>query len=202
MSDWFIVTASADVGPVSSASEPLTCSAEDSPVRTSALQEQGQDSAVSGLGSGLRWADCFAYYDPDTSSWRTPAGCLLEGLDEYSQTWPTQGMTRNGRAYQLVTLEPHTSGNESFLLPTPTKAMGERGWGISRTGRRRYSQEVIRNAMMFGYKPPVRLLEWMMGYEVGHTEIASDHSVTPSSRRSPSGSAGASSTRKRSVSHD
>jgi hypothetical protein len=68
---------------------------------------------------------------------------------------------------------------------------------FSRTGRLRYSRETIRNALIFGYKPPVRLLEWMMGYAVGHTVIESAPSATRSSRRSRNGSADASSKRKK-----
>lgn len=36
---------------------------------------------------------------------------------------------------------------------------------------------------MFGYKPPVTFLEWLMGYPLGHTGIELKESETPSCRK-------------------
>jgi C-5 cytosine-specific DNA methylase len=60
----------------------------------------------------------FAWFDQSTQSWRTWQCCLIEGWELYSEAWPKAGMTRNGVAYRLVMSEPHTSENESGLLPT------------------------------------------------------------------------------------
>ncbi len=108
----------------------------------------------------------------------------MTGWGESLETWPKSGMTQNGTAFLLDTSARRTSENASGYLPTPTKAIGKRGWGLSRTGRARYSLDVIARAFQFGYKPPVSLLEWMMGFPRGHTQIESVPSETPSSRKS------------------
>lgn len=76
----------------------------------------------------MKSSEPFAYYDPDSSSWKTFEACLpldAEGCsDEFSGRWPTQGTTRSGMAYALPTSEPATDGGESSLLPTPRATRG------------------------------------------------------------------------------
>lgn len=72
----------------------------------------------------------FAYYDPASSSWKTWPDISLWGLDEFSETWPKQGMTRNGRAYERRTSGAPTAGSEcspSPLLKTPTAQLAING---------------------------------------------------------------------------
>jgi hypothetical protein len=75
----------------------------------------------------------FASYDRDSSSWKTSQLCLDGAWSEFSATWPRAGMTRNGKAFELPMLAPHTGENESGLLPTPeatnTKAVHLRTQG-------------------------------------------------------------------------
>ena len=114
---------------------------------------------------GLPQLNAFASYDPNTHSWRTSQDSLFSHIsDEFSETWPRQGMTRHGKLYPLRFWVPRLYENASLLLPGPTAAMGKRGWGISLTGRERYSTVRIKNAMSFGYKPHPQILEWAMGW--------------------------------------
>lgn len=69
--------------------------------------------------------------------------------------------------------------NSRLLLPTPTKSMGKRGWGISLTGRRRYSEKVQKNALKYGYKPPMAMIEWMMGFPPGFMRPLLELTETP-----------------------
>ena len=69
----------------------------------------------------------FAWYDPDTHSWKTSQATLVSGSDQFSQTWPRSGMTLNGTAYQLPPSAPRTSATAyslslhgEALWPTPT----------------------------------------------------------------------------------
>ena len=71
----------------------------------------------------------FARYAPDSSLWKTSQGCLVEGLDEFSETWPKAGMTRNGSAYRLRLLMPVTKGNDSSSWPTPDASLANLGEG-------------------------------------------------------------------------
>ena len=65
-----------------------------------------------------------ASWNPARDVWELDRGCLLcEHLDVFSGTWPTSGMTRGGRAYELPMPAPHTNGSgssSSLGLPTPT----------------------------------------------------------------------------------
>ena len=93
-----------------------------SPARTSAQPAKAQGSTASDPGCGTTWRESFARFDPDSCSWRTPQCSLLEGLDEFSETWPRWGMMRNGACSELSTLAPRTDeigSGSSELWPTP-----------------------------------------------------------------------------------
>lgn len=78
--------------------------------------------------SGLSWRTPFAFYDPDSSCWRTSQGTFLSGSDEFSETWPPSGMTRGGCAYELPMWEHPTGGRgSSLLLKTPTAQLAVNG---------------------------------------------------------------------------
>jgi len=65
--------------------------------------------------SGPSSPSAFAWYDPDTRSWRTSQATLVLGSDEFSETWPRSGMTRNGTAYQRRPSAPRTSATAYSL---------------------------------------------------------------------------------------
>jgi len=89
------------------------------PVRTSAQQEKGPESTERGAACGRTWPESLARYDHNSRSWRTPQCSLLEGLDEFSETWPRWGMMRDG-ACSAQSMPAHlTRENESGLWPTP-----------------------------------------------------------------------------------
>lgn len=122
--------------------------------------------------NGRRLPNAFASYDPASRSWKTSQLCLpLDTSTPSSATWPTAGMTRDGNAYRLPrSVDPF--GVSAFgLWPSPTRAMGRRGWGVSRTGRHRYSPEVVKRALSVGYKPHPELLEALMGWPITWTEL-------------------------------
>ena len=72
-----------------------------------------------------------ASWNPTRSVWETegpeatPCFCGLS--TPYSPRFPSSGMTRNGRLYELPTWEPPTAGSESSLLRTPAAAEAEGG---------------------------------------------------------------------------
>ena len=82
------------------------------------------------VGYGPSSREPFASYDPATFSWRTSQASLWEAeWTPYSETWPTSGMTRSGRAFPRRPLVPRTSvtgsgssltGKETHHVPTPT----------------------------------------------------------------------------------
>ena len=97
-----------------SISSPGAFPASPSPSRESS------DGWTTIVGYGPSSREPFASYDPDTSSWRTSQGSLWEaGWTPYSETWPSSGMTRNGRAFRRQPLVPRTSVTGSGSWPTP-----------------------------------------------------------------------------------
>ena len=107
---------------------PLTCSVEDSPVRTLAPQDDGPGlSSEHAADSGSSTAESFASYDPATSSWRTSQLCLLSGSTLYSESWPRAGMMRNGTVFRRPPSAPLTRGTESSWWPTPRATMWHGG---------------------------------------------------------------------------
>lgn len=73
--------------------------------------------------SGPPSHESFAWFDPESCSWKTSQLSLLPtqggSSGTSSVTWPKQGTTQSGRAYERPTLVLPTRGNESSLLPTP-----------------------------------------------------------------------------------
>ena len=66
----------------------------------------------------------FAYYDPDSQSWRMWPATGLWGSIAYSATWPKTGCMSDGQAFELPTSVPPTTASDfssSRHLPT-TKA--------------------------------------------------------------------------------
>lgn len=87
--------------------------------RTSAQPVKELGLLESDLDCGESLPDSLLRYDPDTRSWKTLTLCFIEGLDEYLETWPRSGMTRNGRYYRRVPLVRPTEGIGFSLWPTP-----------------------------------------------------------------------------------
>jgi hypothetical protein len=141
----------------------LTWFQGDSRVRTYQPSEKGPDLPAPDLDCGPKWPGSLAKYNPALYSWKTAQCSLFGGLELYSETWPRWGMMRDGEcwAHEVAVDLWNESG---FGLPAPTKCMGKRGWGISNTGRARYSEELQENARRFGYKPHPSVLEWAMGW--------------------------------------
>jgi len=64
-------------------------------------------------------SESYAWYDPDTLSWKTWQRSLIEGWTSFSGNFTKQGMMQNGQLYQQVLWEPVISEADGGLLPTP-----------------------------------------------------------------------------------
>ncbi len=138
--------------------QPPTSSAEGSPVRTLVTLEILPALRGSKADYGLISPVWFADYDPDTSSWRTRQGCLLGGWEEFSQTWPQAGMTRNGTASRLRPSMPLTYERESGYWPTLLASESKRG------PKHRYSQGGCSLSYVLGGTPNPTWCAWLMGF--------------------------------------
>jgi hypothetical protein len=94
-------------------------SAAGSPVRTSQQPEKVLESTEADPGFGPKWRESLAKYDRVSRSWRIRQCSFLAGLDEFSETWPRWGMTRDGASYRLPTPELRTCERGSGFWPTP-----------------------------------------------------------------------------------
>ena len=61
-----------------------------------------------------------ATWNPARGVWETTAlSVICEHLEPFSATWPKSGMTSDGEAFELPTLELPTNDSAYSLLPTP-----------------------------------------------------------------------------------
>jgi hypothetical protein len=174
-------------------------SAEDSPARTLAFQARALESKASEADCGQSMPASFARYVPESSSWRTAQRSLFEGLNESWVTWPRQGLMLNGACYQRAPLVLHTHGSECSLWPTPNLPNGGRSvpkdaiWKTNTTAYKANGKKIqvglesaLRRIEGSGSENP-RWREWLMGFPIGWTNL--EDSETPSSHKSPNGSA-------------
>ena len=101
-----------------------TSSAEDSPAKTSPVQERARESTEQEADSGLNLQESLAKYDPATRLWRTRQCSLFEGLGECLETFPKWGMMRDGALWELMTWAPRTSEKECGFWRTPDTGVG------------------------------------------------------------------------------
>lgn len=134
-------------------------------VKTLVQPAQELDSRESDPDCGWKWQESLMKYDRVSCSWKTRQCSLLGGLAEYSETWPKSGLMLDGEVLPQEMKVPPLKGSD-YLLPAPTKSMGKRGWGFSKSSKPRYRKEVQDNALAFGYKPHPTILEWSMGWPI------------------------------------
>ncbi len=103
----------------------LTLSAEAFPAKTFHTLENELALKVRALVSGQSMPDLLAKFDRASQSWKTSQVSLVQGMDEFSETWPRSGMMLSGIAYQLPPSAPLTGGTGSGLLPTPTSTANQ-----------------------------------------------------------------------------
>lgn len=154
--------------------ELLTLFLADFPVKTLAPQEKAQESMVHDPGSGWKWQESSVKYDQRLRSWKTRQCSFLEGLDEFSETWPRWGTMRDGECWERTMSAHLMSGKEFTCLPTPTASMAKKGWGFSRNyGMKRYSKAKMKFALNLsnGLRPLPELQEVIMGWPPGWTAL-------------------------------
>tara|TARA_R100001443_G_scaffold27558_2_gene40764 strand:- start:11218 stop:12222 length:1005 start_codon:yes stop_codon:yes gene_type:complete len=86
--------------------------------------ENKASQRLQGLVSGFNSSEPYAWYDQNTSSWKTYQRSLLTEWTSFSETFTRQGTMQNGVVYQVALLELATKeidGGSSDSLPTPTR---------------------------------------------------------------------------------
>lgn len=166
-------------------------SAVDSPARTSAVAATKMGSMVNSPVYGENTRGSFAWFDHDSSSWKTWQTSFTEGWETFSATWPEWGSMRNGVCFPLRPLVSRRDALAFSLLPTLTvgDATGARNGTCS---TRTHSDGLTLTDWVWlnvqpQYVPP-EFAEWITGFPEGWTDCESAPAVTPSSHKSPNGS--------------
>lgn len=145
------------------------------------------------VGSGEKCSESSVSFSRDDASWRTPIRSGLARCREIWRVLATQYPEPQSRLRQLVL---RIYAGECSFLPTVTA----RDWRSH--GRMDHPRLVRPNGLplneTLGCRLSPELCEWMMGFPVGYTDVSESLRVeTPLFQTLPSGSAAASSKRKR-----
>ena len=135
--------------------------------RTSAWQEQAQESPESEADSGKSFPASLAKWDPATSLWRTHQLSLQGDWEQFSETWPRWGIMQDGECWELTTPERLTSGTASGLWPTPTAHNAKECNAPSESERNTPTL-----AAQVGGKLNPNWVEWLMNWPIGWTDCA------------------------------
>ena len=95
--------------------------------RTSAKPERRKELTERQADCGWRWPESFVMYNHDSCSWKTRQRSLIEGLDEFSETWPRWGLMLDGECLDLTTWAPIITAKGAGSWPTPCH--GSSRWG-------------------------------------------------------------------------
>ena len=161
----------------------LKSSPEGSRAKTSVSQGDWQEWGKELVADcGPRSSVLLANYDHASSSWRTSQTCLVAllngqegGLAEFSETWPSAGMMRNGKVYQLEPWGRPMSATGCGYWPTPAKSGASPRKSGTWTGRYfikpngKKSQTRLEDVL--GGRPNPTFLEWLMGFPISWTDV-------------------------------
>jgi len=155
-------------------------SAEAFPVRISVQQGKAKASRrLQGLVFGSNSSEPYAWYDQNTSSWKTYQRSLLTDWTSFSETFTRQGTMQNGVVFQAALLEPATKEIDGGLLPTPiaSKAVEQKvkfkqgGYSL----RAAIDREMLPTPTTMDHLPqrsPEALKRQMEGARKGRTKLA------------------------------
>lgn len=125
----------------------------------------------------MRCIELYGRLDLSTSSLKIRQLSLFPVSNKSYATFPKSGMMRNGNVYQTTLLDTRTKGKDFTLLPTPTKSDYKATYAnVEALTRYLNSGHQIRVLDILAQKgflksQRIALLEMMMGFPIGHTEL-------------------------------
>lgn len=109
-----------------------------------------------------------AYYDPDSSCWKTSQGMWPLDWPTLSESCPTSGMTRRGLLFALPTPAPRTYAPDcSSLLPTPEAKLSDSGPDYARATRQGSGGDDLTTTVHKRLLPTPMSRDYRTGYEPG-----------------------------------
>ena len=136
---------------------------------TSARPERRLESTERQADYGWKWQESFARYNRDSYSWKTRQCSLIEGLDEFSETWPRWGLMHDGECFHLPTLALTTRGRAAGSWPTPCHGSSRWGGTFQEVGG---SQNKLRGTPTGKLYVNPDFWESLMGWVIGWTGTA------------------------------
>ena len=142
-----------------------------------ALQEKWQESMGKDLDYVAKCLELYGILDQNTLSLKIVQLCLFEDLKGCYAIFPKSGIAQNGNVYLMSHLDTHIKEKDCTLLPTPTKSDYKATYAqIEPLNRYLESGHQIRIMDIlcqkgFTKSDRVKLLEMVMGFEIGHTEL-------------------------------
>lgn len=136
---------------------------------TSAQQERKLESTERQAAFGWKWQESFVKYDRDLCLWKTRQCSLIEGLDEFSETWPRWGLMLDGECFHLPTLALTTRGSAAGSWPTPCHGSSRWGGTFQEVGG---SQNKLRGTPIGKLYVNPDFWESLMGWVIGWTGTA------------------------------
>ena len=145
-------------------SDMWTSLVEDFRVKTSVLPENVKVLRESAPGCGVRCTELYGKLDLNTSSLKIRQLSLFPVSNKSYATFPKSGIMRNGNVYQTTLLDTHTKGKDFILLPTPALTRY-----LNSGHQIRVSDILAQKGFLKSQR--IALLEMMMGFPIGHTEL-------------------------------
>lgn len=155
----------------------LTSFLEDFRAKTLALQEMELVSLETDPHYFFRCSELYGKLDQNTLSLKTAQCCLFEDLNTSCNRFPKSGIYVNGNVYQTSNLDFLTLEKEYTLLPTVTHSSKKRGQYKDIHKLKAYlsthQKDAVECLSLKGFTKSqiVTLLELMMGFPIGHTEL-------------------------------
>lgn len=150
---------------------------EDFHAKTFPLQEAWKELTEAEADCGAKCLEFVGTLDLSTSSLKIAQLSLLEDSSECFATFPKSGIMRNGSVYRTSLLDTHTAERESTLLPTPTKSDHKSTFAkvevltrYLKSGHQLRAMDILAQKG-FLKSQRIAILEMMMGFEIGHTEL-------------------------------
>ena len=150
---------------------------EDFRVKIYPLREAWKELPEPEADCGVKCLGYVGRLDPNTLSLKTAQLSLFEDLKKSFATFPKSGIMQNGNVYRTSLLDTHTGERGSTLLPTPTKSDHKATFAkVEALNRYLESGHQIRAMDILAQKgflksERIAILEMMMGFDIGHTEL-------------------------------
>lgn len=134
-------------------------------VSPSVLQDNG-DAQTTSETCGPKPFALLEKLGPNGFFWKTSQACLFPTSEQFSETWPKQGMMQDGRCYRLPASAHPTDELAFGSLPTPTASPYGRNKSRGPNAKIRPSLQ-----MLAGGPLNPEFVEWLMGWPMGGTDL-------------------------------